>query len=128
MMQKISVALAVFNEEDNLRNCLESVKAFAWEIIIVDGGSTDKTLDVAKKFGAKVILANNPIVFHINKNIAIDAAIGDWILQLDADEIVTDELRKEIIEKILEWQKNIFKNAWILLLMIIPLNGQGILC
>ncbi|OGE72394.1 hypothetical protein A3H40_04080 [Candidatus Daviesbacteria bacterium RIFCSPLOWO2_02_FULL_38_15] len=101
-MQKISVALAVFNEEDNLRNCLESVKAFAWEIIIVDGGSTDKTLDVAKKFGAKVILANNPIVFHINKNIAIDAAIGDWILQLDADEIVTDELRKEIIEKILE--------------------------
>ena len=43
MMQKISVVLAVFNEEDNLKNCLESVKAFAWEIVIVDGESTDKT-------------------------------------------------------------------------------------
>lgn len=100
MMQKISVVLAVFNEEDNLRNCLESVKAFAWEIVIVDGGSSDKTLDIAKQFGAKIIQTNNPSVFHINKNKAIDAASGDWILQLDADEVVTPELAEEIIESV----------------------------
>ncbi|OGE64874.1 hypothetical protein A3I48_00050 [Candidatus Daviesbacteria bacterium RIFCSPLOWO2_02_FULL_36_7] len=96
MMQRISVVLAVFNEEDNLKNCLESVKALAWEIIIVDGGSQDRTLDVAYKFGAKIIKTNNPPVFHINKNKAIDAAGGDWILQLDADEVVTKELINEI--------------------------------
>ncbi len=99
MMQKISIVLAVFNEEDNIATCLQSIKDIAWEIVIVDGGSSDKTIEIAKKFGAKVISANNPIVFHINKNIAIDAAKGDWILQLDADEVVSDELKKEIIEK-----------------------------
>lgn len=99
-MQKISVVLAVFNEEDNLRNCLESVKDFAWEIVVVDGGSADKSLDIAKEFGARIIKTNNPPVFHINKNKAIDASRGDWILQLDADEIVSEELAKEIKEVI----------------------------
>lgn len=96
MMQKISVVLAVFNEEKNLENCLRSVSDFAWEIIVADGGSTDKTLDTAGKFNARIIHADNPSVFHINKNKAIDAARGDWILQLDADEIVTKKLADEI--------------------------------
>lgn len=97
-MNKISIVLATYNEENNLRSCLESVKALAWEIVIVDGGSTDDTLDIAKQFGAKIIKTNNPPIFHINKNKAIDAARGDWVLQLDADEVVTDELAKEIKE------------------------------
>lgn len=101
-MQKISVALAVLNEEKKLKDCLQSVRDLAWEIVIVDGGSVDKTLDIAKEFDARIIKTDNPQIFHINKNKAIDAAKGDWILQLDADEIVTDELRKEIIEKILK--------------------------
>lgn len=96
MMQKISVVLAVFNEEKKLRSCLESVKDLAWEIVIVDGGSKDKTLEIAEQFNAKIIQTNNPPIFHINKNKAIDAALGDWILQLDADEIVSSELAKEI--------------------------------
>lgn len=95
-MKKISIVLAVYNEEDNLNNCLVSVKDLANEIIVVDGGSTDKTLDIAKNFGARIIQTSNPPVFHINKNKAIDAARGDWILQLDADEVVTDELAEEI--------------------------------
>lgn len=95
-MINLSIVLAVFNEEDNLINCLESVKDIAWEIVIVDGGSQDKTVTIAKRFNARVIKTNNPLNFHINKNKAIDAAIGDWILQLDADEIVTSELSKEI--------------------------------
>ena len=96
MKPKISVALAVFNEEDNLRNCLNSVKDLADELIIVDGGSEDKTLNIAKSFNAKIIQTDNPPNFHINKNKAIDAASGDWILQLDADEIVSKELAQEI--------------------------------
>ena len=95
-MKKISVVLAVFNEEENLRSCLESIKDLAWEIVIVDGGSTDKTLLVAKEYNAKIIQTNNPKNFHINKNKAIDAARGDWIFQLDADEVVTGELAREI--------------------------------
>lgn len=95
-MKKLSVVLAVYNEEEKLAPCLEAVKDIAWEIVIVDGGSTDKTVDIAKKFKSKIIQTSNPQNFHINKNKAIDTALGDWILQLDADEIVTKELLEEI--------------------------------
>lgn len=95
-MSNLSVVLAVYNEEDRLRNCLASIKDLAWEIVVVDGGSTDKTLEIAKQFNAKIIQTDNPPIFHINKNMAIDQAMGDWILQLDADEIVSDPLKKEI--------------------------------
>lgn len=111
MMQKISVVLAVFNEEDNLKNCLGSVVDFAWEIVIVDGGSVDKTLEIAKQFGAKTIRTNNPVVFHINKNRAIDAAGGDWILQMDADEVVSKELAREIRKTVSAQSK--YSGYWI---------------
>lgn len=94
--RSLSVALAVFNEEQNITDCLEAVRELAWEIVVVDGGSADKTVSIAKKFKAKVIQTDNPPIFHINKNKAIDASTGDWILQLDADERVTAELAKEI--------------------------------
>ena len=95
-MIKISVVLAVYNEEENLKACLESVRNLAWEIIIVDGGSRDNTINIAQEFGAKIIQTINPPNFHINKNKAIDAASGDWILQLDADEVVSEKLNQEI--------------------------------
>ncbi len=110
-MKKLSVVLAVYNEENNLKNCLESVKNIAWEIVIVDGGSTDKTVEFAKQFGARIIQTSNPQNFHINKNKAIDAAKGDWVLQLDADEIVTKELEKEI-KKVLDENLD-FNGYWI---------------
>lgn len=97
-MNKISIALATYNEEKNLKDCLESIKDLAWEIVIADGGSKDGTLEIAREFDAKIIRTNNPALFHINKNKAIDAALGDWILQLDADEVVTKELMQEIKE------------------------------
>lgn len=110
-MKKISVVLAVYNEEDHLRSCLESVQGLAWEIVVVDGGSTDQTLQIAGDFGARIIRVDNPAVFHINKNKAIDAALGEWILQLDADEIVSSELKKEIRE-VTEKNSN-FNGFWI---------------
>lgn len=92
----LSVALAVFNEEKNLGECLESVKGLVSEIVVVDGTSTDRSVEIAKSYGAKVIVTDNPPIFHINKMKAVDASSGDWILQLDADERVSPRLLEEI--------------------------------
>jgi len=93
---KLSVALATFNEEKCLSDCLGSVEGLADEIVVVDGSSTDKTAEIAKSFGAKVIVTDNKLLFHLNKQQAIDECKGEWILQLDADEVVTPELAEEI--------------------------------
>lgn len=98
--QTISVVLATYNEEKNLPDCLESIKDFADEIIIVDGTSSDNTVEIARKFGAKIEITQNHPMFHINKQKAIDMATKDWVLQLDADERVTPALAKEIKERI----------------------------
>jgi glycosyltransferase involved in cell wall biosynthesis len=95
-MKKLSVVLATYNEEENLDRCLASVKDLADEIVIVDGTSKDKTVEIAKSYSAKVIITTNPPNFHINKQKAIDKASCDWILQLDADEVVSDGLASEI--------------------------------
>ncbi len=97
-MKKIllSVVLAVRNEEKNIGRCLESVKAIAGEIIVVDEYSTDKTVEIAKKYSAKVFLEPHHDIFHITKQKAMEKASGEWILQLDADEVVTPELAEEI--------------------------------
>ncbi len=92
----LSVVLATFNEEDTLARCLESVKDIADEIVVVDGRSTDKTVEIARLYGAKIKVVENEYIFHINKQKAVDLATKEWILQLDADEIVTEELREEI--------------------------------
>ncbi len=95
-MATLSVVLATFNEEKNLAECLESVRDIADEIVIVDGSSNDNTVDIAKQYKAKVLVTDNPEIFHINKQKAIDMATKDWILQLDADERVTPDLAEEI--------------------------------
>lgn len=97
---RLSVVLATYNEENNISACLESVVSWCDEIIVVDGSSQDKTVYIAKHFGARILVTQNHPLFHINKQLAIDKARGDWILQLDADEIVTPELRKEIDQAI----------------------------
>ena len=100
----LSVVLASYNEEENLARCLDSVKSIADEIIVVDGGSSDKTVEIAKSFNAKAVITDNPPIFHINKQKAVDLASCDWILQLDADEVVSAELAQEVREVILNPQ------------------------
>lgn len=95
-MVKISVALATHNEANNIAKCLQSIRHLAWEIIAVDGNSNDQTVAILKKFGADVEITDNPLNFHINKNKAIRKCKGEWILQLDADEVVSSELKTEI--------------------------------
>lgn len=107
---KLSVTLATYNEEQNLYKCLESIKDIAHEIIIVDGNSTDNTVQIAKNFNAIIETRENPVNFHINKQLANDLATGDWILQLDADEVVSPELKNEIISVLSSTQEQI--NNW----------------
>lgn len=96
MKTQISVVLATYNEENNIADCLKSVKDLVDEIVIVDGSSSDTTVEIAKSFGANVVITDNPKIFHINKQKAINLATGDWILQLDADERITKDLAQEI--------------------------------
>lgn len=95
-MMKLSVVLAARNEEENIGRCLDSVKGIADEIIVVDEYSTDKTVEIAKKYGAKVFLEPHHNIFHVTKQKALEKATGEWILQLDADEVITPDLAKEI--------------------------------
>ena len=99
---KLSLCLAVFNEAKNIHYPLDSTIDLVSEIVIVDGGSSDRTVEIAKSYGKKIkiILARNPKMFHKNKQKALDAATGDWILQLDADEELSEELKKEIKQTI----------------------------
>jgi len=118
----LSAALAVYNEECNLDACLASVAPWVDEIVVVDGGSADGTLDIAKQYGAHIIRTDNPPIFHINKQKALDACLGEWILQLDADEVVTSELKDQILDTVTQKdakdayyipRKNYFLGHWL---------------
>lgn len=111
----LSVTLATYNESKNITQCLEAIKDIADEIIVVDGQSQDNTVELAKKFKqAKIISTTNKPMFHINKQMGIDACHGNWILQLDADEIVTPELKNEIFSIIKKDPSEIQENGfWI---------------
>jgi len=95
----LSVVIITHNEEANLARTLESVKPLVadgkGEIIVVDSGSTDRTVEIAKSFGAKVFVEEWK-GFAAQKNSAIDKATGDYVLSLDADEAVSLELAEEV--------------------------------
>jgi glycosyltransferase involved in cell wall biosynthesis len=95
---RLSLCIATFNEEKFIHYPLGSAYDFVDEIVIVDGSSTDNTVEKAKAYGkkVKVFVEDNPPMFHINKQKAIERAKGEWVLQLDADEELTEELKKEI--------------------------------
>lgn len=97
MSQSLSVCIITYNEEANIGRTLASVaelvKQTAGEIVVVDSGSTDKTVEIAKSFGAKVFV--EPWKgYAAQKNSAIEKASGDWILALDADEEVGPAARE----------------------------------
>ena len=97
-MIDLSIVLSVRNEEKFLGKCLESIKDIAGEIIVFDEKSTDKTPEIARKYKAKLFSVNHEENFHITKQKAIEKATKKWILQLDADEVVSLELKKEITQ------------------------------
>ncbi len=92
--ERISACLIVQDEQERIGAALQSV-AFCDETIVVDGGSRDATIAIAQAAGARVI--ENPWPgFAAQRNVALDAASGDWVLEIDADERVTPELRASI--------------------------------
>lgn len=93
-MAKLSVIIITKNEAANIRACLESV-AWADEIIVVDSGSRDITVEICKEFGAQVHVHDWP-GFGAQKNRALGYATNEWIFSIDADERVTPELRAAI--------------------------------
>lgn len=117
----ISIVLAIHNEAKNLPACLDAVKSLADEIIIVDGQSTDESVKIAKSYGAIVISTSNKANFHINKQLAMDKAKGLLVLQLDADEVVDEELAdfiKQLAKKLGQLDQKALDNfqpkAWYL--------------
>lgn len=92
---KLSVIVITKNEAANIAECLKSV-AFADEFIVVDSGSTDGTVELARALGARVEVTSDWPGFGPQKNRALDLATGDWVLSIDADERVTPELAREI--------------------------------
>ena len=94
--QRLSIVIITKNAADKITNTLESVK-WADEIVIVDGGSTDGTVDIARKYTDKIIFSEFN-GFDEERNKGTLKATGDWILQLDADEIVTNEFKDRLLK------------------------------
>ncbi len=90
----VSVYIITLNAERTLAACLESVRDFS-EVVVVDSGSTDRTVEIAKAYGAKVVY-QEWLGFARQKQLALSMCQHDWVLNLDADEYVSDELKKEI--------------------------------
>lgn len=95
-MPTLSVVIITYNEERNIKRCLNSVLGLGHEILVVDSGSTDLTVEICSSMGAKVV--HQPFLGYIEqKNFATAAADADWVLSLDADEELSSELRQDIL-------------------------------
>jgi glycosyltransferase involved in cell wall biosynthesis len=102
---QLSVVIITYNEEGNIGRTLASVQPLVsdgrGEIIVVDSGSTDRTVEIAKSFGAKVFVEEWK-GYAAQKNSAIEKAVGDWILSIDADE----EVSRELVEHLRDSDRN----------------------
>ena len=95
-MAKISACIISYNEENKIEDCLKSLDGIVDEIIIVDSLSNDRTIEIAKKYTDKIY--DQKFLGHVEqKNLAVSKASNDWILSLDCDERVTDELKDSIL-------------------------------
>jgi glycosyltransferase involved in cell wall biosynthesis len=94
-MIRLSAVIITYNEEKNISRCLQSLKGIADEIVIVDSGSDDRTLEIAKEFSAKIV--THPFTGYIEqKNFAVTQTSNEYILSLDADEELSPELHRSI--------------------------------
>lgn len=119
----LSVIVVTRNEEANIGQCLDSVK-WADEIIVVDSHSTDRTLEIAHRYTDRIfVISRDKLDANINKNFGADKANHEWLLFLDADEIVPHETKAEIREILREngagcdgylvRRKNMFLGKWL---------------
>jgi glycosyltransferase involved in cell wall biosynthesis len=99
LKQKISAIIVVRNEERKIRRCLESLR---WldEIVIVDQSSTDNTVAICKEYTDKVFVVEPKGYCEPDRALAVSKTTNDWVIYLDADETIPEELKNEIVEKI----------------------------
>jgi len=98
---KLSAVILTKNEESALAHCLKSVR-FCDEVIVVDDNSTDKTITIAKKLGAKVFNRDLNDDFSAQRNFGLKITHGEWVLFIDSDEWIPENLKKEILEALVE--------------------------
>jgi glycosyltransferase involved in cell wall biosynthesis len=101
-MTSLSVIIITKNEERHIGECIRSVQAVANEIIVLDSGSTDQTAIIAQSLGARVTTNPDWPGFGIQKNRALSMATCDWVLSIDADERLSEELRSQITQHLAE--------------------------
>ena len=104
----LSVVVLTFNEEKNIARCLEQVQDLADELIIIDSGSTDRTVQIAEGMGAKVYVRALNGDFAAQRNFALEKAQSEYIFYLDADEFVTPELALVIQEFVRAGKKEVY--------------------
>ena len=100
MNNNLTVVVLTKNEEKNIADVVQNAKKVAAEVLIVDSGSTDKTVQLAEENGAKVVYRAWDNDFAAQRNFALQHVKTEWVLYLDADERMTDELINDIQEKI----------------------------
>ena len=99
----LSVVIITFNEEANIARCLRALRGVGDDVLVVDSFSTDRTVEICRQHGARVV--QNAFAGYVEqKNFATDQAEFDYVLQLDADEVLTDELRQSILAATQNWQ------------------------
>ena len=106
-MIQLSIIVITKNEAHNIAACLESVR-FADQIVVLDGGSTDSTIELAKNMGAHVSIDAYWQGFGVQKNRALALASGVWVLSIDADERVTPQLQAEIVTAMRSAEFNVY--------------------
>jgi len=107
----VSATIITKNEEDHIADCLKSARLVADQIIVLDSGSTDKTVEIAKQY-ADIIEVTDWPGFGVQKQRALEKATGDWVLSLDADERITPELAREINHQLADPDADAYKLPW----------------
>lgn len=108
---RLSIGILTKNEARLIGGCIESA-AFADEVIVLDSGSTDHTLQIARNLGARTFTSEDWQGFAVQRNRLLAHAQGDYIFFLDADEIITPELREEIMTLVRRGQPGVWRVRW----------------
>ncbi|PXX89318.1 glycosyl transferase [Marinobacter vulgaris] len=108
---KVSATVITKDEEDHIVDCLKSARLIADEIIVLDSGSSDRTVELARQY-ADVVEQTDWPGFGIQKQRALERATGDWVLSIDADERITPELAREINHTLADARADAYKLPW----------------
>lgn len=118
----LSVCMIVKNEEKLLGKCLDSVKDIADEIVVVDTGSTDKTMDIAARYGAKIYQHPWQNDFSLHRNQSLSYATGEWVLQIDADEVLDPDTKSALLDTIRNAPADV--NGYMVLIQDVKSDGS----